>query len=162
MTWRGTTTPTDRIFACLPYLLPLIEAITLAARPGSVLTEIPILAVILSPIFPLVSFYNGLGFFRIAIFFAIFLLVVRNSNVPHFIRFNAMQAVLIDISIFLASLIINVVLTPFGPFITLTLISTVFLAVLAAVVYSIVQSALGRYAEIPTFSEAVYMQVGNW
>jgi len=25
MTWRGSTTIKDRIFACLPYLLPLIE-----------------------------------------------------------------------------------------------------------------------------------------
>jgi len=33
------------------------------------------------------------------------------------------------------------------------------LGTVAAVLYSIVQSALGRYAEIPTLSEAVYMQV---
>ncbi|MEM8602660.1 MAG: Tic20 family protein [Cyanobacteria bacterium P01_H01_bin.121] len=159
MTWRGSTTPADRILACLPYLLPLVEVIVVAARPGSILTEIPIFAVILTPIFPLVSFYLGLGFFRIAIFFALFLLVVRNPNVSHFIRFNTMQAILIDITIFLASMIIDVILAPFGSFITLTLVSTVFLAVFAAVVYSVIQSALGRYAEIPTFSEAVHMQV---
>jgi hypothetical protein len=35
----------------------------------------------------------------------------------------------------------------------------VFLGVVAAVVYSVIQSAMGRYAEIPTISDAVYMQV---
>jgi len=35
----------------------------------------------------------------------------------------------------------------------------VFLGAIAAIIYSIVQSVLGRYAEIPTLSEAVYMQV---
>jgi hypothetical protein len=40
-----------------------------------------------------------------------------------------------------------------------TLANTVFLGVIVAVVYAVVQSALGRYAEIPAISDAVYMQV---
>ena len=27
MTWRGSTTVQDRIFACLPYLLPLLDGL---------------------------------------------------------------------------------------------------------------------------------------
>ena len=27
MAWRGSTTVKDRIFACLPYLLPLVEGL---------------------------------------------------------------------------------------------------------------------------------------
>jgi hypothetical protein len=40
-----------------------------------------------------------------------------------------------------------------------TLSNAIFLGTIAAVVYSVVQTALGRYAEIPTLSEAVHMQV---
>jgi len=42
---------------------------------------------------------------------------------------------------------------------TTTLFNTVFLGTLAAVIYSVAQSVLGRYAEIPTISEAAYSQV---
>jgi hypothetical protein len=35
----------------------------------------------------------------------------------------------------------------------------VVLGILAAVVYCVSQTVLGRYAEIPTLSEAVHMQV---
>jgi hypothetical protein len=43
--------------------------------------------------------------------------------------------------------------------VTETLLNIVFLGTVAACGYSIVQSLLGRYAEIPALSEAVYAQV---
>jgi hypothetical protein len=44
-------------------------------------------------------------------------------------------------------------------FILQTIYNMLFLGVLAAVMYSVVQSLRGQYAEIPTISDAVYMQV---
>ncbi|MBD2021803.1 hypothetical protein H6F43_16605, partial [Leptolyngbya sp. FACHB-36] len=46
-----------------------------------------------------------------------------------------------------------------GTMLEQTLFNTIFLGVVAAVGYAVVQSALGRYAEIPTISEAAYTQV---
>jgi hypothetical protein len=43
--------------------------------------------------------------------------------------------------------------------VTETLVNIVFLGTVAACGYSIVQSLLGHYAEIPTLSEAVHAQV---
>jgi len=40
-----------------------------------------------------------------------------------------------------------------------TLNNVIFIGSLAACLYSIVQSILGRYAEIPTISDAAYSQV---
>jgi hypothetical protein len=40
-----------------------------------------------------------------------------------------------------------------------TLANTIFLGILAAVVYSVFQSLMGKYAEIPAISDAVHMQV---
>ena len=40
-----------------------------------------------------------------------------------------------------------------------TLYTTIFLGIVAAVVYSITQSLMGKYAEIPAISDAVHMQV---
>lgn len=155
MTWRGSTTPQDRIFACLPYLLPLVDGLAFA---GPFLSQFPFLQPLFLPLFflrPLTTFPLGL-----IIFFGLFLLVIRNENISHFIRFNTMQAILIDIVLILCNLLLGLLASPFqGGLIVETLFNVVFLGTLAAVIYSVVQSALGRYAEIPTLSDAVYMQV---
>jgi uncharacterized membrane protein len=104
--------------------------------------------------------YGAIPFADLVIFFLLFLLVIRNERIIHFIRFNAMQALLLDILLFLCSLVQMYLLRPLGTnLITETLINIVFLGTLAACGYSVVQSLLGRYAEIPTLSEAAYAQV---
>lgn len=165
MSWRGSTSPSDRIFSCLVYLLPLMDVVGLTAAvllaSGSFLA--PVLAAIVLPLSPLLRFYYGFGgFMPLIIFFALYMLVVRNESIPHFIRFNAMQSILIGIVLSLFSILWQFVFSsifPASSLITQTIFNTVFLAVIAAVGYSIVQSALGRYAEIPTISEAAYTQV---
>jgi uncharacterized membrane protein len=94
-------------------------------------------------------------------FFLLFLLVVRNERIPHFIRFNTMQAILIDILVILCQVVAAYVLKPVIQidFILQTLFTTVFLGVVATISYSIFQSVRGNYAEIPTLSDAVHMQV---
>lgn len=158
MTWRGATTTSDRIFASLPYLITLMYGLEFGR---SVLEVVPVLGQILYPLIAPLAIIYAIPFASIIIFFALFLLVVRNEKISHFIRFNTMQALLISIALFLCQLVIGV-LTNLGEsvaLIVLVLNNAIFLAVLAAFVYSVVQSFRGQYAEIPTISEAVYMQV---
>jgi hypothetical protein len=71
-----------------------------------------------------------------------------------------MQAILLDIVIFLFGILTQLVgLVPAGNFAIQTLSTTIFLGIMAGVVFSIAQSLLGRYAEIPAISDAVYMQL---
>jgi len=156
MTWRGSTTVPDRIFACLPYLLPLIDGL---AFGRFLFTQFPVLQLLLIPLSPLMQIYS-LPFASLVIFFALYLGVVRNENISHFIRFNAMQAILLDIILMLCGLVLPIFARGLQvAFIAETLYNMVFLGALAAFVYAVVQSALGRYAEIPPLSDAVYMQV---
>jgi uncharacterized membrane protein len=165
MSWRGSTTFPDRIFACLPYLLPLIEVIALEfmicqTSGGCLLKDFPILGIILSRLFPLLNIYKGIPFVDMIVFFALFILVVRNEKLSHFIRFNTMQAIILDIVIFLFSILMQILKpVPGAGFTIETLANTIFLGILAAVVYSVFQSLMGKYAEIPAISEAVHMQV---
>lgn len=162
MAWRGSTTVQDRIFACLAYLLPLVEVIGLLLRVGiqnTIFGEFPALQIILMPLFPLVQIYFGIPFIGLIIFFALFLLVVRNESISHFIRFNTMQAILIDIVLFLCSLLLPILGVTRNTFAIATIANTIFLGVVAAVIYAVVQSVRGKYAEIPAISDAVYMQV---
>ncbi|MEH2237251.1 Tic20 family protein [Nostoc sp.] len=157
MSWRGSTTVSDRIFACLPYLLPLIEVFVFGRY---LLSEFPPLQLLFLPLLPLLRIYYGVRYAGMIIFFALFLLVVRNEKISHFIRFNTMQAILLDIIIFLFSILTDVVgLVPVGGFAIQTLSTTIFIGIVGAVAYSVIQSVSGRYAEIPAISDAVYMQV---
>lgn len=157
MTWRGTTSVKDRIFASLPYLLPIISVLPF----GSFLfRQFPFLQILLLPLQPVLLIYSSIPFAGLVVFFLLFLLVVRNERIAHFIRFNTMQAILLDILLILFGLALQILLRGLGTnLITETLINIVFLGTVAACGYSIVQSLLGRYAEIPTLSEAVYAQV---
>ncbi|OUL22903.1 hypothetical protein BV378_23640 [Nostoc sp. RF31YmG] len=158
MSWRGSTTVSDRILACLPYLLPLIDGLMFGYV--SLLRQFPALQVVFLPLAPIVAIYGSLGQFgQLIVFFALFFLVVRNEKIHHFIRFNTMQAILLDIIVFLCSIVLRVVALPGVDFAVQTVASTIFLGLVAAVGYSVAQSLLGRYAEIPAISDAVYMQV---
>ncbi len=156
MTWRGSTTVSDRIFASLPYLLPLVDGLMFGRF---LFQQFPVLQLLLIPLDPLMQIYS-LPFASLVIFFALYLGVVRNENISHFIRFNAMQAILLDIVLMLCGLVLPLLRNAFQiAFVAETLYNMVFLGVVAAFFYAVVQSALGRYAEIPPLSDAVYMQV---
>ncbi|MBD2042006.1 Tic20 family protein [Microcoleus sp. FACHB-672] len=157
MSWRGSTTVSDRIFASLPYLLPLIDGI---AFGQFLFAQFPPLQLIFLPLLPLLKIYSTVPFAGLIIFFALFLLVVRNEKISHFIRFNTMQAILLDIVLMLCGIILPILTGGLQiRFVMETLSNMIFLGVLAAFIYGVVQSAMGRYAEIPTISEAVHMQV---
>lgn len=157
MTWRGSTTAKDRFFACLPYLLPIIAVFPLGQF---LFAQFPALGLIYLPLTPLLQIYFGVQFVGLIIFFVLFMAVVQNLSINHFIRFNTMQAILIDILLFLCQMLLGILRRGLGDNIVIqTLYNVVFLGVLAMAFYSIVQSVIGRYAEIPTLSEAVYTQV---
>mgnify|MGYP002776997092 CR=1 FL=1 len=157
MNGRGSTTVADRIFASLPYLLPLIDGLGFSRYWFQ---EFPPLKVLILPLVPVLQIYS-LPFAGLLIFFGLYFLVVRNDNTSHFVRFNAMQAILIDIVIIMCRLIVSIMEPTFqsSSFIVETLYNTIFLGVLASVIYSVVQSILGRYAEIPAISDAVNTQI---
>ena len=156
MAWRGSNTVSDRIFASLPYLLPLVDGLPYG---GILFGQFPILAVVFLPLQPLMMI-NSVPFAGLIIFFILYLAVVRNEKISHFIRFNTMQAILLDILLVLCGLLLQILLPALGKnLLTETLLNVVFLGTVAACFYSMVQSLLGRYAEIPTLSEAVHAQV---
>ncbi len=157
MTWRGSTDFKDRIFASLPYILPLMYVLPFGVY---LFNQFPLLRIIYLPLTPLMPIF-AIPFASLIIFFILFAGVVRNERISHFIRFNTMQAILIDIALFLLSLILSYILVPIvgNGLIKETLYNVIFLGTLAACGYSMIQSWLGRYAEIPALSEAVYVQV---
>lgn len=160
MTWQKTTHIfPDRVCAALAYVLPLAGSVIFAKF---VLRDMPVLAFLLFPAFPLLQVYNNLPLGQLIVFIVLLVGVVRNASVSHFIRFNVMQAILLDIVLFLASLFMSYILDPIvsGTIVQEILYSTVFLGILAAVIYGVIESFMGIYPDkIPGVSQATHYQV---
>ena len=147
----------QRLLAALAYLLPWSDALPFGR---SLFGVFPALQWLSLPALPLVVLQQAVPFGGFVIFLVLFLAVVRNSRVPYLIRFNVLQAILIDILLILVSLVFTVLLAPLGGgFALRTLSNTVFLAALLLVAFGMVQSLRGQEADVPTLSEAVRMQL---
>ena len=164
MTGRGSTVITDRIFGTLVYCFAIYDTLTFGRF---LLNQFPFFEYLLLPAFPIAFIYGLFGqafgmFGSFIVFMILFLAVVRNERISHFIRYNAMQTILIGILLALLGLVMQWVLIPAlgtNNILMETLFNVIFLGGLAASYYSMIQSILGRYAEIPTISEAAYSQV---
>jgi uncharacterized membrane protein len=158
MAWRGSTDFKDRFFAAIVYMMPLVDAMPF----GQLLfAQFPFLTLLQIPLIPITILYSSIPFAGLIVFFVLFAAVVRNERISHFIRFNTMQAILIDILLLLVGLLFKLLSGGLGTtnLLAQTLNNAIFIGSLAACLYSIVQSILGRYAEIPTISDAAYSQV---
>ena len=147
----------QRLLALLAYLLPWSEGV---AFGRSLYGMFPALQWLSLPVIPVVLLQRLVPFGGFLLFLLLFLAVVRNPKVPYFIRFNVLQAILLDIVLVLLTLAFNVLLTPLGAsFAIRTLSNTVYLGTLVLVLFAVVQCVRGKEADIPTVSEAVRMQL---
>jgi hypothetical protein len=158
MTISDTQDPRDRFFSALVYLLPMFDALPFGQF---MLRQFPFLGIIYAPFTPLINFYFNFPFASFIIFLLLFIAVVRNQRISYFIRFNTLQSILIGILVSLVGIVLQFLFKGMGGvnIVMETLFNVVFLATLAASLYGIVQSILGRRAEIPTISEAAYSQL---
>ena len=147
----------QRLLAALAYLLPWSDALPFGQ---SLVGLFPALQWLSLPALPLLLLQQAVPFGGFVLFLVLFLAVVRNARVPYLIRFNVLQAILVDILLILVSLAFSVLLAPLGiGFALRTLSNTVFLAVLLLVSFGVVQSLRGQEADVPSLSQAVRMQL---
>jgi hypothetical protein len=147
----------QRLLAALAYLLPWSDALPFGQSLSGLFPPLQWLSL---PALPIVLLQQAVPFGGFILFLVLFLAVVRNSGVPYLIRFNVLQAILVDILLILVSLVFQVLLQPLGiEFAVRTLANTVFLGTLLLVLFGMVESLRGREAEVPSLSQAVRMQL---
>ena len=149
--------PWQRLLAVLFYLFPWGDALPF----GSALISVfPWLIWLQLPALPFLLLQQIVPFGGLVLFLVLYLAVVRNPKVPHYLRFNALQAILIDILLTVLSLGFRVLLSPLGDSIVLrTLNNTIFIGSIAVLFYALLQCLRGKEADLPTISEAVRMQL---
>ena len=147
------TSTQDRSFGALIYLFPLVYSLPFGII---LLTQFPWLYEFFSPLVAIYGITNSLPFASLIIFFGLWFAVVRNENISYFLRFNAMQAILLNIIQILFSLIMGVLTPALGSqsLLSETLTNTVFMGSVVACFYCIFRSIQGQYPELPGISEA--------
>lgn len=150
----------ERVVGALPYLLPLFDGL----RYGKFLfLQFPLFANVIAPLNPLIQLYFSVPFAGLAAFFAVYILIINNYEWPRNVRFNAMQAILLDIILILPGLIESVLkIRPMGGLglqLYVQVYNAIFLFIFAAVVYGVVSSMIGKTARIPLVADAADAQV---
>lgn len=145
---EGLELMSERIKACIPYMLPLIDGDVFGKY---FYQRIPIMGT-LDDIFlaPLVQSFHSIPFLDIILFLVLSLGTTRNYDMSRTLRFNAQQAIMIDIALIIPSLLKDGVVDPetgellipqtfVEPFYT-----TIYYAYMACVIYSIYSNLSGK------------------
>lgn len=163
----GTIQVNERVWASLPYLLPLSASVFFGDFIFQQLWPIAYLYlpaiwlyrnVLMFPVVPLL----GIGG-EFVVFLLLYLLVIRDRRVSRFIRFNAMQALLLEIVLFLAQLVVRLLAEGLGglagmSFVVETVANIAFLGMALACGYAVYHCIVGTYSDLPGISEAAAIQ----
>ena len=110
------------------------------------------LKILLFLTFPIAIIEESLPFGSFLLFIILFAGLVRNPNIPYFVRYNACQALLIDIALIIISYFFLI-------FPIVELGSIIFVFTLCLFIYSISRCIYGVEPEIPLISKSVRMQI---
>eukprot|EP00242_Pyramimonas_sp_CCMP2087_P003439 CAMPEP_0198229388 /NCGR_PEP_ID=MMETSP1445-20131203/114097_1 /TAXON_ID=36898 /ORGANISM="Pyramimonas sp., Strain CCMP2087" /LENGTH=284 /DNA_ID=CAMNT_0043909845 /DNA_START=106 /DNA_END=960 /DNA_ORIENTATION=+ len=155
----------EKIIASLCYFLPLMDGLKYSKF---LLIQYPQFGLLLLPIAPVAQFYYSLGFLNIAVFFGLYFGVGQNKQLSKFLRYNAMQAIVLDVLLILPDVVgtlFNGINGPptGGPGLELKILfeNTVFIFVYLCVAYGSFSALGGKSAKLPLVGEAAEMQSGG-
>jgi len=110
------------------------------------------LKILLFLTFPIAIIEKSLPFGSFLLFIILFAGLVRNPNVPYFVRYNACQALLLDIALVIILYLLRI-------FPVVELGSIIFVLTICIFIYSISKCIYGVEPEIPLISKSVRMQI---
>tara|TARA_B100000161_G_scaffold149917_1_gene106806 strand:- start:438 stop:872 length:435 start_codon:yes stop_codon:yes gene_type:complete len=139
----------QRLSAVFLYTLPLNASIPFGYY---LFYKYSFLKLLLFITFPIAVIEKSLPFGNFLLFIILFAGLVRNPKVPYFIRYNACQALLIEIALIIISYLLRIL-----PIVELS--SIIFVFTLCIFIYSIFQCIYGIEPEIPIISKSVRMQI---
>ena len=139
----------QRLSAVFLYTLPLKASIPFGYY---LFYKYSFLKILLLLTFPIAIIEKSLPFGSFLLFIILFAGLARNQNVHYFVRYNAFQALLIDIALIIISYLLRI-------FPIVELGSIIFIFTICIFIYSISQCIYGVEPEIPLISKSVRMQI---
>ncbi len=146
-----------RLLGVLLYMIPWSDSL---AFGNHLYIKYPFIQIIQIPAIPIILIERSIPFGNLLLFLTIFFGLVRNSKVSYFLRFNALQSLLINIGIIIASFIFEIIFSPFAnSLIIRTLSSSLLISIFLMIIYSIWSCTQGNEPNLPGISQAAKMQL---
>ena len=146
-----------KILSVFLYMIPWADCLIFG---NHLYIKFPITQIIQIPAIPIILIERSLPFGNLLLFLAIFIGLVRNSKASYFLRFNALQSLLINIGIIIAGFIFEIFLSPFGnSLIIRTFSSTLLISLFFMITYCVWSCTQGNEPNLPGISQATKMQL---
>ena len=146
-----------KILGVLLYMIPWSDGLMFG---NHLYIKYPFIQIIQIPAIPIILIERSIPFGSLLLFLAIFIGLVRNSKVSYFLRFNALQSLLINIGVIIASFIFEIIFSPFlNSLIIRTFSSTLLISLFSIICYCIWSCTQGNEPNLPGISEATKMQL---
>ncbi len=146
-----------RLLGILLYMIPWTDSLIFG---NHLFIKYPFIQIIQVPAIPIILIERSIPFGSLLLFLAIFLGLVRNSKISYFLRFNALQSLLINIGIIIISFIFEIIFSPFlNSLIIRTFSSTLFISLFSVIIYCVWSCTQGDEPNLPGISQATKMQL---
>ncbi|WP_413683414.1 Tic20 family protein [Prochlorococcus sp. MIT 1011] len=146
-----------KILGVLLYMIPWADCLTFG---NHLYVKYPFTQIIQIPAIPIILIERSIPFGNLLLFLAIFIGLVRNTKISYFLRFNGLQALLINIGIIIVNFIFEIIFSPFlNSLIIRTFSSTLLFSLFAVILYCVWSCTQGNEPDLPIISEATKMQL---
>lgn len=148
----------DRLISAITYFYPFFDGIQYGKY---VITQFAPIQTLIQPLVPTIRVFKSFPLNGLLIFFTLYFVVVRNNNFSRYVRFNTMQAIVLDVLLIFPDLLER----SFNPKdglgldLMMSFDSTVFLFLLVSLVYGSSSCLLGQLPRLPIVAEAADRQV---
>ncbi|KDP39271.1 hypothetical protein JCGZ_01028 [Jatropha curcas] len=148
----------DRIISAVCYFYPFFDGIQYGKY---VITQFSPIQTLIQPLVPAIRVFKSFPLNGFLVFLTLYFVVVRNPNFSRYVRFNTMQAIVLDVLLIFPDLLER----SFNPRdglgldLMMSLDSTVFLYLLVCLIYGSSACLLGQVPRLPIVAEAADRQV---
>jgi len=145
--------PSDRLISAITYFYPFFDGIQYGKY---VINQFTPLQTLIQPLVPSIRAFNSIPFNGFLVFITLYFVVVRNPNFSRYVRFNTMQAIVLDTLLIIPDLVVR----GFNPRdgigldLLMSLDSTVFLYLLVCLIYGSSSCLFGQVPRLPIVAEA--------
>ena len=147
----------EKISGVLLYMIPWADSLPLG---NHLYIKYPFTQIIQIPAIPIILLERSIPFGNLLLFLAIFIGIVRNNKVSYFLRFNALQCLLINIGVIIISFIFDILFNPFASSLIIrTFSSTLLLSLFCMISYCVWSFIQGDEPNLEGISQATKMQL---
>ncbi|KAL4341652.1 hypothetical protein GQ457_08G007700 [Hibiscus cannabinus] len=148
----------DRLISAVCYFYPFFDGIQYGKY---VITQFTPIQVLIQPLFPAIKVFKSFPLNGFLVFLTLYFVVVRNPNFSRYVRFNTMQAIVLDVLLIFPDLLER----SFNPKeglgldVLMSVDSTMFLFLLVCLIYGSSSCLFGQLPRLPIVAEAADRQV---